>query len=163
MAMHIGVAALGDLDAVISRLRSERLGREGLTQRRLADLVGVATGSLKDWEGRRDDPTMINFVRWTRALGFRLVIEDDSAPETHEPPAPVDDEGWELAEVGRLAAALRAAREHRGILQARLAALLGIARGSLIRWETGKGAPPRPAGLAHWARAVGCTLGLRPG
>ena len=163
MVTRISAAAQRDLDAVIHTLRAERVRRGDLTQRRLAEVLGVAMGSLKDWELRRDNPTMINCVRWAQHLGFHLVVDDAAAAGVCAPVTPAAHEGWESAEIRRLTSVLRAARTRRRIRQADLALQLGIARGSLVRWETGKGPPPRPAGLAQWARSVGCVVRLEQG
>lgn len=154
---RVASAAQNDLDAVIHTLKAERVRRGDLTQRRLAETLGVAMGSLKDWELRRDNPTMVNCVRWARYLGFHLVVDDAAAVEACVPAASVAVEGWEAAQIGRLASVLRAER----IRQADLAVQLGIARGSLVRWETGTGPPPRPVGLAQWARSLDCVIRLR--
>lgn len=161
MVVRVGAAARRDLDAIVMELKAERLQREGLTQQRLAGELGVAMGSLKDWEGRRDDPTMINFARWVAYLGFRLVVDDDGVRDGSALPDLADGEGSEQLEIRRLASALRVARKRRGIRQVDAAVELEIVRGSFVRWETGKGPPPRPVGLAQWARVVGCVVRVR--
>ena len=53
---------------------------------------------------------------------------------------------------------LRLAREHAGLQQAQLADLVGVARNTISRAESGAAAPGRPL-LLSWAMATGVPLG----
>lgn len=53
---------------------------------------------------------------------------------------------------------LRLAREHAGLQQAQLADLVGVARNTISRAESGTATPGRPL-LLSWAMATGVPLG----
>jgi transcriptional regulator with XRE-family HTH domain len=57
---------------------------------------------------------------------------------------------------------LRKAREHAGLMQAELAAKIGISRASIINYETGRHIPSRPV-LLSWALSCGVDLGWLAG
>lgn len=159
MALRVDASVRQYFDELLSQLRSARRAAE-LPQRLLAPQLQVTITSLADWEAGRDDPTMIHLLRWADALGFRLVIVDPRG--SPGPSAGRSDEGepWENCEMRRLAAALRARRRSCDMSQETLAALVGVSRISMQRWESVQ-VFPRPIAFLVWAGALECTAALR--
>jgi transcriptional regulator with XRE-family HTH domain len=151
-----------ELDALIATLVRARKHHGHLTQRRLAESLGLAVNSVQDWELRRDTPTLPHLIRWARKLGFRLDVEDDGSPEPPQPPppAPAGRPGPNrVPDYARLVATLRAKRRHLRIRQEDLADQLGVHRGQVIRWEHARTHPP-PMTFIAWAHALGCRVRL---
>lgn len=155
------------LAALVTELRQERYRRGDVTQEVLAARLGVVPGSVVDWESGRDLPSAFHLVLWCRALGLRLVVTDSAGVRVRLEP------GWRAPHGGstkpyaqrelyRLAAALWAVRKARGLSQAQVAALSGVERRSVTRWESAQG-NPRPLGLVRWAHALGCEIRLVAG
>ena len=96
-------------------LRTARKAR-GLTQIQLADLCGVAPGTVKLVE--RGEGMSLQADRLARHLGYALVVRSSPRTPRHE--------------------ALSALRTRRALSQRDLASLAGISRNSLIRVEAGQ-------------------------
>ena len=146
---------------LLGRLRAARLGLPGLTQVRVAALLGVTIGTFRAWEAARLSPTLPHLIRWCRIVGLRLAVVDLSGAERDPQLEPRDGETWEQAEMRRVAAALKEARVQRSMTQRRLICVLGVALSSLTSWECGAG-HPRTLSLLTWADAVGCVIQVRP-
>lgn len=159
MVLRVEASVRRQFRELVRLLRSARRVA-GLPQRLLAPRLQVTIASLADWEAGRDDPTMVHFIRWADALGYRLVILDPQGGP--EPPASRLDEDvpWEQREMSRLTAALWARRRSRDLSQETLATLVGVSRISLQRWESVQ-VFPRPISFLIWARSLGCTVALR--
>lgn len=64
--------------ALVAELRILRMAA-GLTQARLARLIGVDEASVSNWERGRKIPSAIHLAAWAAAFGARLnLIGDDS-------------------------------------------------------------------------------------
>lgn len=149
--------AHAELDELINELAQTRKIRGNLTQRQLAETLGLATNSVQDWELHRDIPTLPHLINWTRQLGLRLEID---TPRALTPPelssAPTTSEPQDLA---RLTATLRAVRRQHKLLQQDLADHLNVDRSAVVRWEARRH-HPHPLTLIMWARALDCRLRL---
>jgi DNA-binding transcriptional regulator YiaG len=159
-------AAQEQLAALLAELKYVRRRRGDLPQELLAARLDVVTSSVADWEAGRDNPSAPHLVIWSRELGLRMAIMDS---EGNEIPVPVDDdatqgspdEAYAQRELRHLSAALRAARARQRLSQAKLAAMLGVNRRSITRWESA-GGYPRPIGFVLWACALECKVHLLP-
>jgi len=145
--------------ALVSQLRSTRLGHESLSQVRLAAKLGVAVNTLFRWESQREFPTAARLELWCCALGLSLTLVERPGVEAGRPGGALN--GRTGGTLSGLVAALRQAREQRQITQAWLASALGLARSSIRRWEDGS-TSPRPLALMKWAILLNCTLQLVP-
>src|SRR5581483_11707015 len=111
MVLRVDARSRAQLDALVRELKATRSDRGDLSQRTLAERVGVTPGSVVDWEVGRDAPTMFNLIRWAYALGLALrVAERGREPRRyqrleHEARAP-----RVVREMRELALALHAAR-----------------------------------------------------
>jgi transcriptional regulator with XRE-family HTH domain len=63
-----------DHDAIYARLKTRRV-KIGLTQAQLAKMIFCSRTSILHWERGISHPTWPMFVRWAKALGFKIVIE----------------------------------------------------------------------------------------
>lgn len=160
MAIQADDAARQHLTDLVDQLRQARKAHGNLTQAYLADLLGVATGSVLDWEAGRDNPTMINLVRWAAVLKLYLEITDRAGNTLEQPFTLATKYPWALHELHRIAFTLRNARVTAGLSQASLAATLGMNRATLVQWELVK-ANPRPIGLIAWSHALDAELRLQ--
>jgi transcriptional regulator with XRE-family HTH domain len=59
-------------------LRKYRL-RKGVTQVGAAKEMGVGASMLRDWEFGVTIPSAVNFITWTRVLGFFVEVVDGEA------------------------------------------------------------------------------------
>ena len=133
----------------------------GLHQQALAELLGVSTRTLRDWERRYDHPSTPNLIGWTYAVGFRLVFTELEGGGVRAPVSLGPGESFVEHEVRRLTVLLKARREEREISQTDLSLLIGVGRSSLQRWEYG-GQTPMALYLISWSDRLGYTVGLTP-
>lgn len=116
-------------------LRAARV-RAGLTQAELARAVGVAGGErVSRWELGTSSPSTAMRARLAKALDLDL---EELLPRQ----GPAD---------------LRRLRAEAGLTVAELAALGGVSRGTIKRWESGSGLPVR-APLDNVAAALGVSV-----
>jgi transcriptional regulator with XRE-family HTH domain len=108
-----------ELSTIGDHLRKRRLDL-GMLQRQVAQLMGVDTTTITNWEKGQCQPTLRMLPKLIEFLGYS--------------PFPI-----ESASIGERIKAYR--REH-GISQKELANLLGVDPGTLARCECGK-SPPR--------------------
>ena len=92
----------------------------GLSQRKLAKMLGVDKKSVENWEGRGIEPARWVTPKIDEFLGLRA-----------------------LAKIENLGERLSAYRRSLGISQERLAILIGVDRCTIARWETGATTPPK--------------------
>lgn len=136
------VDAHTELTALIDELRHTRLTR-GIAQGWIATRVGVAPGSVTDWEAHRDVPSSEHWLEWIDGLDLALRVIYDGRAITPE-----------QSGVAGLLEAMWILRRERGVTQDWVAQQMGVTRWSVIRWEARKG-NPRPLGLLKWAHALG--------
>lgn len=162
MVLRVDARSRARLDALVRELRIARSGRGDLSQRVLAERVGVSSGSIVDWEVGRDSPTMFHLIRWAHALSLVLRVTRLGGEPVRYQRCESEVRGpWDVCEMRGLALALHAARLAEGRSQGDVAAELGVNRWSVSRWESGQG-HPRPIGLLVWANALRCAVVLRP-
>ncbi|HZP53132.1 helix-turn-helix transcriptional regulator [Actinocrinis sp.] len=162
MALRVDARTRAQLDALVHELKIARSNHSGLSQRLLAERLGVTPGSIVDWEVRRDSPTMFHLIRWAHALSLVLrIAEREGAPLRYQLLDSEMQDSWDVREMRELALALHAARLAEGRSQVDVASELGLNRWSISQWESGQG-HPRPIGLVAWANALRCAVILRP-
>ncbi len=122
-------------------LRAE-LEDRGLTQREVAERVGVTMGTISRWCRGRTAPDPELQVRLQEALQS---LDREKATQPRQPPDP-GFTTW-----------LRARRRERGLSLAELAASLGLSTVTLQNWSTGR-RRPHPASRPGLARALGVTV-----
>lgn len=49
---------------------------QGLTLEKLAKKIGVTSRGLHYWEKGHREPSIGNFIKWAKALGLKLIIEN---------------------------------------------------------------------------------------
>src|SRR5581483_4164581 len=132
------------LSALMGELTQARYRCGDLPQTLLATRLGVAAGSVMDWEAGRDHPSAPHLVLWARELRLRLVLTDRAGTRIrvtsswrarHSDPA----QPFAWRELYRLCAGLRAVRMSRGLSQTDVAGALGVDRRSVTRWECAQG------------------------
>jgi len=162
MTLRVDARTRAQLDALVHELKIARSNRGDLSQRLLAERLGVTPGSVVDWEVRRDSPTMLHLIRWAHALSLVLrIVERGREPLHYQRSELKTRDAWDTYEMRELAIALHAARLADGRSQVDVAAELGLNRWSIYQWESGQG-HPRPIGLLAWANALRCAVILRP-
>lgn len=67
--------------SIAERLAERRRALE-LSQRALAELLGVDRTTVWRWETGRDQPSLATTARWARALGAELELDDDTTTTT---------------------------------------------------------------------------------
>jgi transcriptional regulator with XRE-family HTH domain len=74
-------------DLILKQLTEARLGA-GLSQTVVAERFNTSQGMLSHYETGRHLPTLTSLVRWTQALGLRVVLvkEGKSPASSGEPP-----------------------------------------------------------------------------
>lgn len=105
------------LNTLGDHIRKRRLDL-GLAQKQAAELIGVAAGTLTNWEGQRNTPALPFMPGLIRFLGYNP-----------------------LPEAGTVAGKLTRYRVAQGITQKALAKTLGIDPCTLARWERGDRTP----------------------
>ena len=117
--------------------RPERLAEArtaaGLTQGKLADLVGVSEHTIRGWERGRSAPTAHHLARLVDALGVS---------PAHLAPLPNNPQ-------------LRHLRQQAGLTQADIAEILGTPAGSVGQIEAGRW---WPSAAERWASAYGVSM-----
>lgn len=162
MALRVDARTRAELDALVHELKIARSNHDNLSQRLLAEHLGVTPGSIVDWEVGRDSPTMFHLIRWAHALSLVLrVTERGREPQRYQVTEPELSDSRDEYEMRELAIALHAARLAQSRSQGDVAAELGVNRWSISRWESGQG-HPRPIGLLAWANALRRAVILRP-
>lgn len=148
--------------ALIDRLKQARYERGGLSQRRLASMLGVSANSITEWESGQESVTVRHLVLWARVLSLRLVIVDAFNAQVRYPLSRDLGEAWDSYELRRLTGTLRDVRVG-GVrwTQREVARKAGVSRSSIRHWEV-LTTPPRTIGLIRWAMALDCRLDLRP-
>ena len=155
-----GPAVRRRLAAIQRRLLVARKAA-GLSQEKLAGVLGVSSRSLRDWERGYDIPGLAHLIDWARVLGFRLVLVELEAGPVLAPVSLGPGESLVEHEVGRMAVPLKVRREERGISQTDLGLIVGVTRSSLQRWEDRQQIPVAVS-LVSWADRLGYTVGLMP-
>jgi transcriptional regulator with XRE-family HTH domain len=154
-----------ELAAVIGVLVTARRGRGGLSQERLARLLGVSANSVSAWETEwgPDGPTLVHLLAWARLVGFRMVIVDEHGDWIHVPLVRQAGEERDAFEMRRLLVTLRGIREggRPRRTQAEVGRRAGLSRSSVRHWECLVGRP-RTVGFIRWVLALGCRVELRP-
>ena len=143
---------------LIVKLQAARLSLP-LSQRRLSAQLGLTEFVVRRWETGVDLPFTGNFVRWARALDYRVNILVPDRDLDTERPQPPESESFELDEFRRIAATLRSARNDAGLTQKALGDILGISGWTMSMWELAQ-RQPRILHLIKWADALGCSLVL---
>jgi len=114
-------------------LRGARL-RRGLTQRQLAERLGVSPPTISHWETGRWRPPRYRIGQLATVLG---VAPNDLARGMHWSPCESSTTGLG----GNFGEAIRAARRDSGLSKAQLARCVGVSSATIRRWECGGSAP----------------------
>lgn len=112
----------------------------GVSQQQLADRLGVARASVANWESGRAPVPVIHLRRVARALGWDEVTASELL-QIPLPPAP-DLASARPGELGEVVAMLR---RRTGLTAVQLGRAVGVAGGTVRRWERGASRPSRLA------------------
>lgn len=118
-------------------LRRLRL-RSGLSQARVAELIGISRRTLGAWE-RGARPPLHAIRRLAETYG--VCVSDVAAAAGVTGPRWLDRRTWQP---GDLPHVLRVLREWSGLTQRELAERIGCSRDATRAWESGRGTPRRP-------------------
>jgi transcriptional regulator with XRE-family HTH domain len=147
------------LDGMFLQLRELRL-EDGISQVRMARDLGVSVAALREWDGCRQYPHMVNFLRYVHRLERRVAIVDQFGVELRPADiAELPDLSWEDREFKRLAATLRTVRLRRGQVQDTAARRLGMTTPQYSMIDLGH-RPTRPLRLCMWALGYDCRVTL---
>ncbi|MEY9857628.1 DNA-binding transcriptional regulator YiaG [Catenulispora sp. GAS73] len=155
----------GELAGINGVLVAARRGRGGLSQERLAGLLGVSAESVRVWELEgwvRDGPTLVHLIGRARVLGMRVVIIDGRGDWVYSPLGRELGERQDAFEMRCLLAVLRGLRLETWprLTQSEVARLAGVDTSSIKNWER-QVSPPRAVGFMRWVLALGCRVELR--
>ncbi len=106
-----------------------------LTQQELAELIEVSPLTVSSWETGKSSPRQASRER-IEAVGSMDSEEVDEALGREHVPAEMPP------------AEIKSIRERLDLIQAELAEQLGVSKGAITSWETGKSAPSRENRLA---------------
>ncbi len=109
--------------------------RLDLTQAELAELLGISKGGITSWETGRSVPSRENRLALLELSGTSREEVDERLGREHMP-----------AEMPP--AEMKSIRERLDLTQTELAELLGVSKGAVTLWETGKSVPSRENRLA---------------
>lgn len=113
-------------------IRREQLG---LSQRALAEMIGVSRTTIGSWENRVADPPPWRSRQLARALRLDVrFVQEQLGSGRGGPPTPADPPSQ-----------LEALRLRTGLTAAQLGRVVGVRGGAVRRWETGRARPSRLA------------------
>jgi len=153
---------VADLVAVlVDELTRARRGQDA-TRVAVAAVIGVTPAAVAGWEHGRDLPSAWNFILWARALGFTVVVVDETGavhaarlvPHRAEPPGE-----YRMRCIARV---LRDVRQEADLTQGQIGERLGVSVWTIQMWE-GAQRVPRLVRLFEWCGVLGCRLELRDG
>lgn len=159
MALKVDATAEETFWQIIGGLRIAREDA-GLSRHALSSRLRVQHGTIFEWEKGISRPSLRHLILWARELGFRLVIVGPDGKERRGSAKRIAGESLEIRELRRLAIPLKTLRDARRLTLMGVSETIGVARNSLLRWET-VSATPRPMALVVWAQALNCSLALR--
>jgi len=111
--------------------------RFGLTQRDLAQLLGVSTGSVTAWESGKVEPTGQNRQAMVELRELTQAQVDEKLGRKAKPaPTPRAKPGQTLSNED-----VKEIRNSTGLSQKALADKLGVSSAAVSHWETGRSAP----------------------
>jgi transcriptional regulator with XRE-family HTH domain len=145
---------------MICELREARRGA-GLTQRTLAQHMGLTVGRIGRLEKRRENPSPELFVTWCHHLARRVTLIGPDGRVLRPRLAAHPDERHAAYELRLITTALHAQRRTDRLARTQLAEALTITTAAVRSHETGRRTPHLPA-LIRWAAALGCTLTVTP-
>lgn len=157
-AVRPDTALLIEISGIARKLGGARQAL-GMTHEVVAARLGVARGTVREWEHARQFPTLAHLMVWCRVVGLRVILIDSAGRVLRPRMERRAGESWAEREVRRLTFALRAQRLVYARSQSWLAERLGMARPSASRLENG-GSSPRLLMLARWAALYGCALSV---
>ncbi|MFD0635429.1 helix-turn-helix transcriptional regulator [Catenulispora yoronensis] len=158
--LRVNAAMQRRLDSIQTKLLLARQA-SAITRETLADDLGIAKRTLRDWETCYDSPSLAHALNWASRLGYQLTLADRLGKAKPEPVAAEGEAPWELREMRRLTPPLKSRREARKISQEDLALIIGVARSTLRRWEDGEQLS-RLIALIVWSDRLDFTLDLEP-
>lgn len=160
MALKVDATAEETFWQIVRGLRAAREDA-GLSRHALSLRLRVQHGTIFEWEKGISRPTLRNLILWARELGFRLVVVGPDGNDRRGSSKQIAGEPFEVRELRRLTLPLKALRVTRRLTVTAVSGTIGVARNSLLRWES-VSATPRLIALIVWAQALGCRLALQP-